>query len=252
MLIGGAGGAPSFTAAPTIGTSVTSPFFNATNVNKGFELNGNNGLSQPTNDSTGGSLAVGTGRVGDPGFAVTTGWNTSVGVNALNADTTGIFNTAIGYGALALVSTGVSNTVLGEDAGSSITSGSSNIVVGAASAASTLTIGSNNILIGNGLDTTTSASSSYLDIGGIVQGDTNVHTVWIGGGALATNATDGFISIPTSAGVPTGGTPTSHSGHLARWWSIPRTCLRSTSIMAAGRTWPVPAAPRRTTCRSRA
>jgi hypothetical protein len=164
--------------------------------------------------STGTSnTAIGTSAMlGVTGASELTGnYNTAVGDSSLAAlITTAQKNTALGYQSGHAITSGTDNTLLGYTAGNVVT-GNSNIIVGEAG---NITTGGSNILIGNSLAGTTAGSSNQLDIGDIIRGDTSVKTVWLGGGALATTATDGFVEIATSAGVPTG-VPTAHAGFTA-------------------------------------
>lgn len=93
----------------------------------------------------------------------------ALGESALLAQTTtNRQNTAIGAFALAAVTTGTNNTSLGFDAGQTITTGTNNTVIGSNVGQTTLTVGSGNILIGvnNAIDTTTTATSNTINIGG--------------------------------------------------------------------------------------
>lgn len=179
-----------FSASPTVsGTlngaaaSFSGPVggadFNATTANMGYEVNGHNGHSEPANDATGQSLALGNGALG-----------------VLNAVTTGQ-ETAVGYHALTAVTTGLTNTALGAKAGASITTGSSNIIIGALAASTTLSTGGSNILIGNGLDGTSAGMSNTLNIGGLLQG--NISSIALGVGAMPQAGTVLDLSSGNSA-----------------------------------------------------
>ena len=102
-----------------------------------------------TNDSTINGVKVGTG-------AGSIASNTAVGVNALNANTTGAQNTAVGNGAGVSTTVsggntaigyralfngdGINNTCIGAQAGSSITSGTGNICIGSGAQPSSGTV----------------------------------------------------------------------------------------------------------------
>lgn len=158
------------------GVSVASGPLNI--VSGALELSSTGVLAFPVSNADKTSLALGPGALSTQ--TVSVGYNTAVGNQALNLNTTGTNNTAVGYQALAGTSTGGNNVAIGEKAGSRITSGSSNIVIGALSASTTLTTGGSNILIGNGLDTSTSSASNTLNIGGLLQGNTSSITLGIG------------------------------------------------------------------------
>ena len=164
-------------------------------MNGAIDIASRNGLSLPGNDASGGSLSVGPGALAAL-QAVTSGWSTAVGSNALGAATTGTANTALGYGA-----------------GASITTGSSNIAIGALAASTTLSSGSNDILIGNAVDTPAPNTSNYLNIGNLIYG--NLGGANLGIGAVPSNFTtldlssqDNALALPgNSSG--TGGRPAS-------------------------------------------
>ena len=105
-----------------------------------------------TNDASISGLTVGKG-----GGAIST--NTSVGVSALGANTTGSNNIAIGNTALSSMQTGVQNIALGNNAMFNAT-GSENVAVGY-NALNGLTSGGTNVAVGNSsLLRTTSASNN--------------------------------------------------------------------------------------------
>ncbi len=195
-MIAGAAERMRITTSGDVGIGTTSPAA-ALDVNGAIDIAGRNGLSVPANDASGGSLSVGPGALAAL-QAVTSGWSTAVGSNALGAATTGTANTALGYGA-----------------GASITTGSSNIAIGALAASTTLSSGSNDILIGNAVDTPAPDTSNYLNIGNLIYG--NLGGANLGIGAVPSNyaildlsSQDNALALPgNSSG--TGGRPA--SGH---------------------------------------
>jgi hypothetical protein len=113
-------------------------------------------------DSTGGvtnpNLVVGSGAMA--GSPSGTGGNTAVGINSLNANTSGYFNTATGMGAMYLNTTGYLNTALGANSLYSNTNGFENTALGSG-AMYLNTSGSENTATGaNALYSNTSGSSS--------------------------------------------------------------------------------------------
>jgi hypothetical protein len=99
--------------------------------------------------------------------------NTALGVQALQTLTTGFSNTALGYEALSADTTGAKNTALGEQAGQILTTGTNNVEIGYGVGSSTLTTGTNNILIGtsSSVDAASSSTSYELNIGNLVYGN---------------------------------------------------------------------------------
>jgi hypothetical protein len=144
---------------------------------------GYNALNQTT---------TGVGNVGIGNYAGasnTTGINnTSMGNTALRSNTTGNNNVALGAGALYHNTTGSGNTVVGGLAmyATATFTGGYNTVLGYNVGRYTLLSGSNNILIGTSseVDTPTSSTSNWMDIGGVLYGD--LANGYVGIGATAT------------------------------------------------------------------
>ena len=110
--------------------------------------------------------------------ACTTGIrNTGLGQSAAGVLTTGDRNTAVGnfaMGGVSTATTGDQNTALGDNAGRNITSGSTNTVVGN-EAGFNLTSGSNNTLIGHDAGTANSPSGNTITGDNVVcLGDSSV------------------------------------------------------------------------------
>ncbi len=123
----------------------------------------------------------------------TGGYNTAVGAGALVANTTGASNTAVGQAALVANTTGSSNTAIGEYALGISTSGGNNTAIGFNVGSATLTTGSGNILIGatNAVDTPTSSTSNFLNIGN------TIFATGVGTGTLSSPA--GNVGIGTTS-----------------------------------------------------
>lgn len=169
---------------------VTTTTINATTIATGYKLNGSNGLSQPNATS----LVIGpSSATSESGIQ-----NTSIGVSALNADTTGTSNIAIGYQALLLNTTGINNTAIGTQAlatntigyydtaigyqalnavgtgyyntaigmsaGLLIGAGTNNTIIGATVGSTVLTSGTGNILIGTNNTVTTAGAADTSEI----------------------------------------------------------------------------------------
>lgn len=147
--------------------------------------------------------------------------NVSIGLNSLNANTTGVTNVAIGGNALSFNTTGYSNIAIGKGSLSSNTTGNSNIGIGLNSALSITTainntaigysalnygnsdnntaIGGNALLIGGGGDNTAIGSgamrvSSLLAVRGVAVGSsalvantTGYENVAVGESSLTNN-----------------------------------------------------------------
>jgi len=126
-------------------------------------------------------VGVGNGALYQFTTPSTTG-NTAVGYQAMYGATgisTGTNSTALGYESGFSLTTGSSNSFLGYWSASNVTSGGSNVVLGA-NAAGTLTTGASNIIIGQGVDVPAASSSNWLNIGGLLQGNTSTGVVAIG------------------------------------------------------------------------
>lgn len=125
--------------------------------------------------------------------------NVAVGANALRANLLGNGNTGIGFSALSQA-TGSNNIALGNNSGSSITTGSNNVIIGnyVGTSAPINTSGSGYIVLADGNGNV----RFFID----ANNNTVTQTA-----ALATNAINGFLYIPTLAGTPTG-TPTPQIG----------------------------------------
>ena len=220
----------------TIGTQVVNiPIGTAAASYQGsLQLNGNNGIWQ---DPVNASLAVGPttlplnlsqaggGGNGQNNVAVginalnanttggansavgayalantTTGYqNTAMGWQALVADTTGYGNTAIGANSLYANSTGNWNVAIGRYTLFSNTTGQFNIAVGVGVGQNILATGNNNILLGtdSSTDTTSSSVSNTLNIGNAIFGSSLYNSTNNG------SKSSGLIGINTSTPVNT-------------------------------------------------
>ena len=178
-------------AAPSIVTSLTSPYINVTTVGTGYEIAGGNAINFPSTDSTAGaSIAIGSGALAQEGSLASTAFgNTAVGYQSLNSAsmTTGaIQNTSLGYQTLRNNTTGKADVVIGYQALLNNTTGSSNVAVGYASLLGNTT-GQDNVAIGLG--------AGYSNVSG------NYSTA-VGHNAMyyANNTTTGFTTYNTAVG----------------------------------------------------
>jgi hypothetical protein len=157
--------------------------------------------------------------------------NVAIGLNAMLSSTSASANVAVGQSALNACTTGANNTAIGVNSGITISTGDGNSVIGANSSADLsagyfnsafgyntgrgITTGSNNTILGSnvtGLAAGLSNTVIIADGSGLkrIVSDAN-ESITLGKASLATTATDGFVYIPTCAGVPTG-TPTAKTG----------------------------------------
>jgi hypothetical protein len=161
--------------------------------------------------------------------------STFIGTGAGSSTTTGASNTFIGTSAGQANTIASDNTFIGTSAGSTISSGGQNVSIGRISAiqiigGGSLTNAANSTFIGYGTRAANNAQTNQIVIGHTAIGagsntttigNTSITAAHIRGAvicgdtvALATNATNGFLYIPTCAGVPTG-TPTAVTGKAA-------------------------------------
>lgn len=162
------------------------------------------------------------------------GENTALGESSLGNLTTGTNNVGIG-GNLNSITTAVGNTALGRYAGVYLTSGNSNVLLGREAGArygaggTNLTTCGTSVIIGYDARTNGNSETNQIVIGDsaiglgtntAVLGNSSIVTTQLRGNvisgnqaALATNATDGFLYIPSCAGIPTG-TPTAITGKV--------------------------------------
>ena len=176
----------------------------------GFTINGGSITVAQATPTTLGTLygqtsSIGTNAlsVGYNVLALNTGqYNTGVGTNSLNANTSGNWNTGLGFQALASVTTGSNNTAIGVSAiqygqtvqnnvgigpqslynsttasdntsvgafsGQQVTSGTQNVIIGSGAANSgtnNLTTGSNNIIIGYNASSSSATVSNEITLG---------------------------------------------------------------------------------------
>jgi hypothetical protein len=161
----------------------------------------------------GGGLNSGTGG----GSTVFGSYNTSVGVSALLANTTGHLNTAIGTGSLASNTTGNNNNANGNSSLTSNTTGINNTGIGVSSLFSNTT-GNNNTSLGfqagygaAGVNTNTTGTNNifigYISVGESSTesnrtwiGNTSTASTWLGGNLLVGTRTNGASFINVGAG----------------------------------------------------
>lgn len=205
-------GLASFTGAPVLATSVTAPLFNATTTGIGYELNGVNGISYPSGDSTAGaSIAIGYQALNSETVAGSATYqNTAIGYQAMagTMTTSAYQNVALGYQALKSLTSGERNTAMGAQALSSVTSGSWNMAFGQGALGSTS--GSSNIAIGQG-----AMWNSYSGDGNVVLGNNGCAGVSgnnnncigpVGQFTLTSGSNNILIGTSTSVDTPASGT----------------------------------------------
>jgi len=152
------------------------------------------------------------------GGAVTTAFGcVFVGYRAGDAVQTTAGNTHVGNEAGQAV-TGQQNQMFGARAGYSVTSGEYNLMLGQTAAGNGITTGDYNTIVGNQITGLAAGLSNNIIItdGQAKQGfkkDANGNIVLGAESALSTTDTDGFVYIPSVAGVPTG-LPTAVTGKV--------------------------------------
>ena len=191
---------------------------NITNASTGLKLNGLNGISYPSADTTsGGSIAIGyqalNGETSSAAYL-----NTAVGYQVMGTGTmtTGaVDNTVVGYQAGKAITSGAANASFGYLAGSKLTTGGSNVIVGPSVGSATLTTGSSNILIGtsSSTDTPAAGTSNWLSLNGAIFGDMGGLNFKIGGSTtlntgavldLSSQTDSLLLPIGSSTNRPTG------------------------------------------------
>ena len=131
-------------------------------------------------------------------------YNSALGYNALQANTTGSYNTSMGTFALANNTTGTYNTMIGSFAGYNVT-GSFNTGIGYKVFDNIITTGTNNIAIGNQAGEFTSGSGN-INIGAATfVGQSGNYNIGIGNYLnLVTGAATGTTIIGGYSGYPSG------------------------------------------------
>jgi hypothetical protein len=181
----------------------------------GYEINGSNAIWQ---DPTNFNLAVGATAFPTTVDAVDGGIaNTAVGIQALNANTTGGGNTALGYQALAANTSGFSNVAMGFQALNANTTGDNNTAVGELALVSNTagfqntavgyfalvsnSTGVNNTAVGDqALESTTTGSfNTALGNSAMIFADIGSENVAVGDEALAFNLADDEVAIGAAA-----------------------------------------------------
>jgi len=126
--------------------------------------------------------------------------NTAIGLNALDATTTGIQNTVVGSQAGKLINTGNNNTIIGELAGSAMTSGSVNTLVGR-NAGKALTSQYSNVAVGtDALILATAADNTALGAYALQSTITGGRNVGVGYNALGASTGADNVGIGYGAG----------------------------------------------------
>lgn len=133
----------------------------------------------------------------------------NIGFENFNSLTLGDFNTGIGWASASNLVTGSFNVFMGTSLGASLTNGSGNTIIADNGIPNATNI-SNCIILGktsggSPLDTPTTTTNSWLNIGATIYGDLTTQHVRIGGtqstllngsAALEINSTDGALVLP--------------------------------------------------------
>jgi len=220
------GGASTFVySSGSVGIGTASPA-STLDVYGGIDINGINGLSYPTSDSTtNGSIAIGSSSLAGQtttaaysntaiGYQALAGTmttaalaNVAIGYEALTVDTSGAQNVAIGYRALYDNTTATQNIAIGQDAMLGATTGGGNFALGTQALA---TCGgcANNVAIGTlALNANQTVDSTVIGDQAVASG-TGAKNVAIGyktGNALTTGANDTFLGTLVGYGTITTG-----------------------------------------------
>lgn len=169
----GSGAAPAYQTSFSISGSGTATSFNATTPNTGIQMNGANGISYPSVDSTvDGTIAIGSSAFANP--STSAAYNATVtGYQALSGvlTTAAIKNSAFGFQAGLANTSGHDNTYFGYKAGSTITSGVTNTFVGASAAGTN--VGSNETAVGAAAQALGNASTVVGSASKTVNGGNN-------------------------------------------------------------------------------
>lgn len=195
----------------------TSSWLNIGGVITGSMASGNF-LNIPTNDNTsGGSIAIGSGALANSSGTSAAYAATAVGYQALGngtKTTAAIKNTAVGYQALAAITSGQSNTAVGYSAGSSNTAATYNTLIGGnagkngttASFTANVAVGYNallnnggeNVAVGGSAMSATGTGTKNTAVGRsalakITTGSTNVGLGYSVGGQITTGSSNVLI-----------------------------------------------------------
>ena len=175
-----------------------------------LQINGNNAVWQ---DAPNLNLAVGPTAmpttISQAGGAPHGLADTAVGIQALNANTTGALNTAVGETALAVNTTGWLNTAVGQAALAANTTGSGNVAVGQGALANNTT-GSWNEALGQSAlgDNTTGSYNVAMGESALAVNTTGGYNTAVGQSAMSGNITGSYnvaVGEYALAGNTTGG-----------------------------------------------
>lgn len=166
-------------------------------------------VSESSIDSLSDGISNGTSTLflgKDAGIANTGTNNTSVGINALKANTTGSNNTAVGYRAMTSLVTGSYNMAFGYDTLSTLTAGADNVAVGANALASSTNTNAN-VAIGSesSMNNSTGSNNVAVGYGALRNGTTGSNNVAVGygagftGTAITTGTNNTFVGYQAGA-----------------------------------------------------
>lgn len=244
--------APTYTTAPVVSGLSTAADFNATTGATGYELNGINGISYPSVDSTANAtIAIGSGALS--GISTSAAYqNTVVGYQAMHGTmtTASVDNTVMGYLAGNAITSGNNNVLLGANAGLKLTSGSTNTAIGE-NALDAATTDGGNIAIGRGALSTQNGAGS--NAGNIAIGNSSGSNLTNGSSntilgsnvaGLTLQSGIGNIFIGVSNAIDSAAASTSNSirigGTGGAWLDVTGTNTVSTASTIAHGVWNMP------------
>lgn len=166
----------------------------ATPTFAGLTLNGLSGYFNTSFDIVVNTLTIGLG-----GGNIST--NSALGVDTLNANTTGSANTAFGYNALFANTTGSNNVAFGFESLLTLTTGSGNTSIGY-NCGNGVTTGSNNTFLGNVTGLGATLSNTII----IADGANNQRIYANSSGQIGINNTSPSANLHLPAGTVTAGT----------------------------------------------
>ena len=196
-----------FTPVNKAGDTVTGALSVSGNVNTSAQylVGGVTALKIPSADTT---TSIAVGNLALNSLSAANVYNTAVGVNSLNQETTGVYNSALGSSALSTNTTGSNNTAVGYVAANYTSTGSYNSAFGSLAmlGGGSLT-GNYNSAMGYGaVESVTGGASSNTGMGasaltGVTTGSGNVGLGYNAGGSITTGSNN--IAIGNNVQVTT-------------------------------------------------